>query len=139
MPIVLVAWVGDRTAMQCSVRSLSLSTVPYSMKNLIACFQVILCLKIGIRFTAVLQYSTRNRNAIFSALNFIVMSFNVPRTNFSIKQLRGENRELYRTGPDQLYPKAFVLRPNRVLLVLAIFKRAMDEKMLALRLRTSAT
>ena len=73
MQIVLVAWVGDRTAMQCSVRSLSLSTVPYSMKsltsslatvpysmtNLIACFQVILCLKIGICYTAAFQYSTR--------------------------------------------------------------------------------
>ena len=45
------------------------------------------------------------------------------------------------TEPDQLqlYPRAFSLRPNRVLFVLAIFKRVIDEKMLALQLRTSAT
>ena len=67
------------------------------------------------------------------------IKFNVPRTNFSIKQLRGENHERYRTGPDQPYPRAFPLRPNRVLFVLAIFKRVIGEKMLALRLRTSAT
>ena len=59
------------------------------------------------------------------------IEFNVPRTNSSIKH--------YGTGPDQLCPRAFALRPNRVLLVLAIFKRVIDEKMLALRLRTSAT
>ena len=67
------------------------------------------------------------------------IEFNVPRTKLSIKQLRGENREPYKTGPDQLYPRAFALRPNRALLVLAIFKRVIDEKMFALRLRTSAT
>ena len=43
--LFLVAWVGYRTAMQYSVRSPSSSTVPYSMKNLIACFQLILCLR----------------------------------------------------------------------------------------------
>ena len=67
------------------------------------------------------------------------IEFNMPGTNFSIKQPRGKNQERYRTGPDQLYPRAFSLRPNRVLFVLAISKRAIDEKMLALRLRTSAT
>ena len=36
MKIVLVAWVGHRAGMQCSVRSSSLATVPYSMENLIA-------------------------------------------------------------------------------------------------------
>ena len=66
------------------------------------------------------------------------IELNVPRTNFSTKQPRGKNG-LLRTGPDQLYPRAFSLRPNRVLFVLAIFKRVIDEKMLALRLSTSAT
>ena len=67
------------------------------------------------------------------------IEFNVPRTNYSIKQPRGKNHEHYGIGPDQLYPRAFGLRPNRVLLVLSIFKGLIDEKMLALRLRTSAT
>ena len=35
--IFLVDWVGDRAGMQYSVRSFSLTTVPYSMKNLITC------------------------------------------------------------------------------------------------------
>ena len=51
-----------------------------------------------------------------------------------------EERTLcYRTKPDQLYPRAFSLRPNRVLFVFAVFKGLKGEKMLALRLRTSAT
>ena len=123
--------------MQCSVRSPSFSAVPYSMKNLIACFQLTLCLKIVIFYTTVLQYSSRKREFFCSQLHCI--GFNVPRTNFSINSYEGDNRELYRTGPDQLYPRAFALRPNRVLLVLAIFKRVIDEKMFALRLGTSAT
>ena len=133
--------------MQCSVRSSSLATVPYSMKNLIACFQVVLCLRNRNLLDCYVTVQNK-KNVNFSALNFIVLSlkchalisaFNLPGTNFSIKQLRGENHEAYRTGPDQLYPRAFALRPNRVLFVLAILKRVMGEKMLALRLRTSAT
>ena len=33
-----VDWVGDRAGMQYSVRSFTLTTVPYSMKNLTNCF-----------------------------------------------------------------------------------------------------
>ena len=40
MRIVLVAWVGHKTSMKCSMRSSSLSTVPYSLKNPITCFQL---------------------------------------------------------------------------------------------------
>ena len=47
------------------------------------------------------------------------IEFNALRTNFIIKQPRGINHELYRTGPDQPYPRAFALRPNRALFVLA--------------------
>ena len=36
--IFLVYWVAYKAGMQCSVRSSSLATVRYSMKNLIACF-----------------------------------------------------------------------------------------------------
>ena len=123
--------------MQCSVRFPNLSTVPYSIINLIAFFILILCL--------------RNRNLLgccstvqcrkirIHALNFLVFEFNVPRTNSSKNSYEGKSRASYRTGLDQLYLRVFALRPNRVLLVLAIFKRVMDEKMLALRLRTSAT
>ena len=140
--------------MHCSVRSSSLATVPYSTKNLIACFHfpsdvqhpitAVLHPQNG-NFARLLCYSIVQENANF---NFIVLSlmyhalilaFNLPGTNFSIKKPRGENGEPYRTGPDQLYPRAFELRPNRALLVLDIFKRVIDEKIFALRLRTSAT
>ena len=40
MKIALVAWVAHKAGMQCSVRSSSLATIPYSMKNLITCFQL---------------------------------------------------------------------------------------------------
>ena len=43
------------------------------------------------------------------------------------------------TEPNQIYPKAFSIRSNRVLLVFAIFKGSMCKKVLALWLRTSAT
>ena len=83
------------------------------------------------------QYKEKNTGFFCSELRCI--EFNVQCTNFSINSYEGQNCELYRTGPDQLYPRAFALRPNWVLLVLAIFKRVMDEKIFALRLRTSAT
>ena len=67
------------------------------------------------------------------------IEFYVPRTSSSINSYEGKNRELYRTEPNQLCPRAFALQPNRVLLVLAIFKRVIGEKMLALRLLTSST
>ena len=85
-----------------------------------------------------LCYSTVQEKREFFCAQLHCIEFNIPRTNFSIKQPRGKNR-LLRTGSDQLYPRAFSLRPNRVLFFLAIFKRAVDEKMLALPLRTSAT
>ena len=40
MKIALEGWVAHKAGMQCSVRSSSLATVPYSMKNLITCFQL---------------------------------------------------------------------------------------------------
>ena len=40
MKIVLVAWVAHKAGMQYSIRSSSISTVPYSMKNPITCFQL---------------------------------------------------------------------------------------------------
>ena len=124
--------------MQCSVRSPSLATVPYSTKSLIACFQAILCSRNRnlLDCCVTVQYEIKRE---FFCSQFHCIEFNAPRTSFSIKQLRGENRESYRTGPDQLFPRAFALRPSRALLVLAIFKRLIDEKMFALRLRTSAT
>ena len=138
--IFLVDWVAYKAGMQYSVRVSSLATVPYSMKSLTACFQVILCLRnrnlLGCCITV--QYST-GKNANFSCSQLFCIDFNMPRTNFSIKTATRKNHECYRTGPDQLYPIVFAPRPNRVLLVLAIFKRVIDEKMIALRLRTSVT
>ena len=122
--------------MQCLVRFFSLSTVPYSMKNLIACFQLKLCLRNRNLLGCCIIVQYKKMRISCSQLHFV--EFDVPRTNFSINSYEGDNRELYRTGPDQLYPRAFALRPNRVLLVLVI-KRVIDEKLFALRLRTSAT
>ena len=70
---VLVAWVIHKAGMQCSVLFSSLATVPYSMKSLTACFQVVLCLRNRnlLDCCVTVQYK---KNAIFSPLNFIVMS-----------------------------------------------------------------
>ena len=70
--------------------------------------------------------------------NFIVLNL-MYRALISAQNSYEERTGCYRTGPDQLYPRAFSLRPNRVLFVFAIFKRVIGEKMLVLRLRTSAT
>ena len=87
---LLVAWVAHKAGMQCSIRSSSLATVPYSMKNLITCFQLspdvqqsittpsILFGKWG--FTRLLCYSTVSQKRefaifLFAALNFIVLNF----------------------------------------------------------------
>jgi hypothetical protein len=72
-------------------------------------------------------------------LNFVVFEFNVPRTNSSIKQLRGKLQNA--TEPDQVN---FILERLRYdqtgrCLSFAIPKRVIGEKMFALRLRTSAT
>ena len=131
--IVLVVWVNHKADMQCSVCTSSLATVPYSLKNLIACFHFSSDVQLSIT-TVLLPQKFR-----ICEFQLNCIELNVPRTNFSIKQPRGKNHEHYGTGPDQLYPRAFALRPNRVLLVLAIFKRVTGEKMLALRLRTSVT
>ena len=68
--MVLVAWVNHKAGMQCSFRSSSLATVPYSMKSLIACFQVILCLRNRnlLDRCVTVQYK---KNAIF---NFVVLN-----------------------------------------------------------------
>ena len=73
-----------------------------------------------------------------SALNFIVLSL-MYHALTSAQNSYKERTRCYRTKPDQLYPRAFSLRPNRVLLVFAIFQGLIGEKMLALRLRALAT
>ena len=78
-----------------------------------------------------MQYSTGKREFFFSQL--LCIEFDAPRTNFNINSYEKE------IAIATLYPRAFALRPNRALLVLAIFKRVIDEKMFALRLRTSST
>ena len=84
-----------------------------------------------------LQYSF-HENAKFANFNFIVVNL-MYHALISVYSSYEEKTCCYRTGPDQLDPRAFSLRPNRVLFVLAIFKRVIGEKMLALRLRTSAS
>ena len=87
MKIVLVAWVGHRAGMQGSVRSSSLATVPYSMKNLITCFQLSPDMQQSITSSCILfrkwellDYCVtvqcyKNANLrIFAALNFIVLN-----------------------------------------------------------------
>ena len=137
--------------MQCSVRSSSLATVPNSMKNLITCFQLSPDVQQSITTPCILfgkcelldYYVTAqcHKNAnfrIFAALNFIALNL-MCQTLTSALNSYEEKMRCYRTGLDQLYPRAFSLRPNRVFFVFAIFKGLIGEKMLALRLRTSAT
>ena len=69
--------------MQFSVRSPSLSTVPYSMKNQIICFY----------FSSDVQYSSlRSYNHKIGICEFQLrrIEFNVPRTNFSINNYEGK-------------------------------------------------
>ena len=135
--IFLVDWVGGRAGMQCSVRSPSHSTVPYSMKNLIACFHFSLDVQHliwAISTELLLCYSHKNGNFLYRCIEF-----NVPRTNINIKLAMVKNHKHITGRPDQLYPRVFALRPNRALLVLVSFKRVIGERTLALRLRTSAT
>ena len=74
----------------------------------------------------------------FFSLNFIVLNL-MYNALTSAQNSYEERMRSYRTGPDQLYPRAFSLRSNRVLFVFAIFKGVIGEKILAPRLRTSAT
>ena len=71
--------------MRCSVRSSSLATVPYSMKNLLTCFH----------FSWDVWHSTTTmlqpQKIGICEFQLHCIEFNVPRTNFSIKQPRGEN------------------------------------------------
>ena len=112
MKIALVAWVGHRAGMQCSISSSSLSTVPYSMKNPITCFQLspnvqqstttpcILLKKWG--FTL---YSAQEMITCCSQLHCI--GFNVPGTNFSIKQVRGKKHDAKEPNQIKSNPKRF--------------------------------
>ena len=88
--IVLFAWVNHIAGMQCSIRSSSLATVPYSMENLLTCFQVILCLRNRALLDCCVTVLYKKKREFFcSQLHCI--KFNVPRTNFSIKQPRRKN------------------------------------------------
>ena len=137
MKIVLVAWVGYRAGMQCLVRSSSVATVPYSMKNIITYFQ--LSPDVQQSITTVLQCSiTKTQICEIAALDFIVLNL-IYQAITSVHHSYEEKTRCYRTKPDQLYPRAFSLRPNWVLFVFTVFKGLIGEKMLALQLRTSAT
>ena len=93
----------------------------------------------GIDYCVIIQCHKKNANLrFFSALNFIVLNL-MCHALTSAQNSYEERTRCYRTKPDQLYPRAFSLRLNRVLFVFAVFKGLIGEKMLALRLRISAT
>ena len=50
-------------------------------------------------FARLLCYSTVQEKRDFFCAQLHCIEFNVPRTNFSLKQPRGKNHERYRTGP----------------------------------------
>ena len=113
MIIVLVAWVAHKAGMQYSLRSSSLATVPYSIKNPITCFQLSAAVQQSItkpcillkkwEFTTVSQYeSIYTVSVTYSkVVNLLLhhsvpkmrnccsqlhcIEFNVTGTNFSIK------------------------------------------------------
>ena len=87
--------------MKCSVRFSSLATVPYSMKNTKTCLQfspdvqqsiTTLCILLGkwglLDYRVTVQLSQKRKLCKF---DFHCIEFNVPGTNFSIKQPRGKN------------------------------------------------
>ena len=88
--IVLFAWVNHKAGMQCSIRSSSFATVPYSMKNLLTYFQVILCLRNRNLLDCCVTVLYKKKGE-FSCSQLHCIKFNMPRTNFSIKQPRGKN------------------------------------------------
>ena len=113
MRIVLVAWVGHKVGMKCSIRSSSRATVPYSIKNPITCFQLSPDVQQSIatpctllkkrEFTTVSQYQSNTTSVVtYSKVVNLLMhhsvakmrnycsqllciEFNVPDTNLSIK------------------------------------------------------
>ena len=96
MKIVLVAWVAHKAGMQRSIRSSSISSVPYSMENRITCFQLSPDVQQSVitpctllekwELTTVLQcYKIR-----ICCAQLHCIQVNVPGTYFSIKQLRGK-------------------------------------------------
>ena len=93
MKMVLVAWVAHKAGMQCSIRSSSISTVPYSTKNPITCFRLSPNVQQSIttpyillekwKITTVLDCSATKMQICWAQLHCIEV--NVPGTNFSIK------------------------------------------------------
>ena len=63
---------------------------------------------------AVNQYSAITTKSKICEFQPHCIEFNIPRTNFSIKQSRGKKNERYRTGPDQLYPVCATTKPGVV-------------------------
>ena len=94
--------------MQCSVRSSSLATVPYSMKNIITCFQfspdvqqsitnLVFCLgNMNLLNYCVTAQCRKNVN--FSALNFIVLN-SLYHALILAQSSYEEKTRCYRTGP----------------------------------------
>ena len=81
--------------MQCSVRSSSLATVPYSMKNLITCFQ--LSPDVQQSITTVLQYSAPKMRLVnFAALNFIILNLMYQALASAYNCYEEKSRTLYR-------------------------------------------
>ena len=105
MKIVLVTWVAHKAGMQYSIPSSSISTVPYSMKNSITCFQLspdlqqlittpCILLEKWEYTTVLLCYSTTKMRICGSQLHCI--EFNAPGTNFSINSYEEKSRALHR-------------------------------------------
>ena len=113
MKIILVAWVAHKAGMQCSICSSRISTVPCSMKNSMTCFQLSPDVQQSIttpctllekwEFTTVSQC---DKNAICCP-QLHCIEFNVPGTNFSIKQLRGKNALLQNRTRSNLTQSVF--------------------------------
>ena len=76
------------------------------------------------KFAILLCHSTVH---IF-AIQLHCLDFSVPRTKSNIKIAMVKIHKHSAGRPDQLYPRAFALRPNRALLVLASFKMVVGEK-----------
>ena len=84
MKIVLVAWVARKAGMQCSIRSSSIFTVPYSMKTLQMCSSQLLHLVFCSRNGDLLVCYSATKMRI-CCTQFHCIEVNVPGTNFSIK------------------------------------------------------
>ena len=111
----------SQTLYRTVLRIVSTSLLPFFFRHAASNYWVLQQQKR--KFAILLCHSTVH---IF-AFQLHCLEFSVPRTKFNIKIAMVKIHKHSTGRPDQLYPRAFALRPNRAF-VLASFKMVVGEK-----------